>query len=347
MTPMPSPALNAAARLTAMTNPLAGPKPSNSSAAARSITPARTAPATSAFPDLLAQQLGMSDLMGGGSSGSSDPLGALGAYGTQSSSDPLSALLGGGASGASSSALSSALSSPQIAKALADAQRAVQASAATITGGSSATSAASSTKSKNAIAWAKSMTGRQEWDNLCERFVEEAYGTRGVYPTAKDAAKHLVTHKGTSSLRTAPAGAILYFAPDDTNDGAGHAAIYLGNGEMISARPDGIKTERVDTPYNTARYLGWGAPPSRYPGRRAAPTTSSASGATSGSTPLSSRPSLPSAPSSAPTRPATPFTPTLPTPRSAPASVSSRATPSLVPPPPNLRLPQRPASSPR
>jgi cell wall-associated NlpC family hydrolase len=145
--------------------------------------------------------------------------------------------------------------------ALAGAQSAVSGAA------SSVTSAASS-KAQRAVAWAKSMVGRQDWNNLCERFVEEAYGARNAFPNAISAAKQLVTHKGSSSLRTAPVGALLYFAADETNEGHGHAAIYLGKGEMISARPDGVKVERVDTPYNRDRYIGWGSAPSKFSGRK-------------------------------------------------------------------------------
>jgi hypothetical protein len=121
-------------------------------------------------------------------------------------------------------------------------------------------------KAQKAVEWAKSMLGRQDWNNLCERFVEEAYGTRGIYPTAKDAGNAIVTHKGRSSLDSAPPGALLYFAADETNDWAGHAAIYLGKGQMISARPNGVKIESMDTPYNKERYIGWGDAPSRFPG---------------------------------------------------------------------------------
>jgi hypothetical protein len=290
-----------------------------------------------AFPDTLTQHLGvtyqLSPARGGGAS------------------DPISSLMGG----ANSSALSSSLASPQIAKALASAQKnvssaltsagtaagtALTGAANTVTSATTAVTGAASTKAKNAVAWAKGMVGRQDWNNLCERFVEEAYGTRGIYRTAKDAGKQLVTHRGSSSLRTAPAGALLYFAADDTNDQAGHAAVYLGNGEMISARPDGVKVERVDTPYNAARYLGWGAPPTKFPGRKTAAATTSATRAPAPG-PANTTRTTPLAPSAA-----TPALGAL-TPRSAPASGSSLATPGLAAVPPALRQPPRPASSPR
>ncbi|HEV2122272.1 MAG TPA: NlpC/P60 family protein, partial [Chloroflexota bacterium] len=137
------------------------------------------------------------------------------------------------------------------------------------------TTPATSAKSAQAVAWAKSLLGRQDWNNLCEKFVEEAYGTTGIYPSAIAAANELVTHRGAASLREAPVGALLYFAADATNDFYGHAAIYLGNGKMISARPDGVREERVDSPYNADRFIGWGE--ARFPAKpRAAAAPSKA-----------------------------------------------------------------------
>ena len=223
---------------------------------------------------MLGQQMGLSGLSG--------LSGAAGTFGTSGLPDPTA--------------------NPQIAQALANAQKAVSSTA-------SAAGAALTSKGQKAVAWAKSMLGRQDWNNLCERFVEEAYGTKGVYPSAVDAAKKLVTQKGSGSLRNAPVGALLYFAGDETNEGHGHAAIYLGKGEMISARPDGVKVERVDSPYNNARFLGWGPAPSKFPGRKAAaagaaatrpsnvpasggPIPAARSAPTSGSFPSTPRPSL-------------------------------------------------------
>lgn len=111
-----------------------------------------------------------------------------------------------------------------------------------------------------AIAWARTRLGRQNWNGLCEQFVEEAYGTRGVYPTAAAAGKALVRHRGPRSWESAPVGALLYFRPDESNQYNGHAAIYVGNGKMISATPRGVVEERIDQPYWANLYVGWGTP---------------------------------------------------------------------------------------
>src|SRR5688500_17451474 len=186
---MPSPALSAAARLTTLTNPVGTGRPASITApnARPTTTPSG---AQTGFPNVLAEQLGLNS--------SSSPSSLLGG-----GSDPLSALTGG-------STGASPFASPQIAQALANAQKAVSSAASTV-------SSAVSSKAQKAVAWAKSMLGRQDWNNLCERFVEEAYCTRGVFPGAKDATQQLVTHRGSSSLRTAPVGALLYFRADETN----------------------------------------------------------------------------------------------------------------------------------
>ena len=261
---MPSPALSAAARLPNLTK-LTNPVGAGRPASVTSpnARPAAAgAAASSSFQDILAGQMGLSE-----------------------SSGPLSSL-----------------ASPQIALALASAQKAVTNAASTV-------STAVSGKAQKAVAWAKSMVGRTDWANLCERFVEEAYGTKGVFPDAAAAGQQLVTHRGSSSLRTAPVGALVYFRADETNDGHGHAGIYLGNGEMISARPDGVKVERMDSPYNRERFVGWGPAPSKFPGRKTIATTPRSAPVTSQATAIGSLSAATPAVRSAPTSGSSPSTP--------------------------------------
>ena len=244
---MPPTPLPAAARMAALSAPL-GSAPRNATQRASTPTPsaARAVPPGMAnaggFQDLLTSQLGQLSQLS--QLGQSTQEGQLGQIGLGDMNDPLASLM----------------NSPALARSAAVVQPQPRASAST-------------TKAQKALTWAKSMVGRQDWNNLCERFVEEAYGTKGIFPSAKDAARQLVTHRGRSSLSSAPPGALLYFAADETNDGNGHAAINLGGGKMISARPTGVEIESVNSPYNNARYLGWGQPPARFPGRDAKPST--------------------------------------------------------------------------
>lgn len=120
--------------------------------------------------------------------------------------------------------------------------------------------------------------GRHDWNNYCERFVEVSYGTQNLYPNAASAGRALVTHRGTSALATAPAGAILYFAANAGNQQQGHAALYVGDSRMVSATPNGVKIERVDSPAYQGQFLGWAEPGSFGQGQVTAPRGPSQSG---------------------------------------------------------------------
>lgn len=162
--------------------------------------------------------------------------------------------------------------------------------------------AGSEIKGARAVAWARSAMGKQDWNGLCQQFVEAAYGAKGVYASAAQAARGLVTHRGKQAWRTAPPGALLYFAPDETNDHNGHVGIALGNGRMISATPKGVREERLDTPYWAQRFSGW-AEPAGFPGRtpsRTSPSSPSSLSALSASSlsPSSARSSPVEAPGS-------------------------------------------------
>ncbi len=192
-------------------------------------------------------------------------------------------------------------------------------------------SVAAGARSQRALAWARSMLGRQDWNNLCERFVEEAYGTRNVFPSAAAAGRTLPLHRGRESWRDAPPGALLYFAGDATNDYNGHAGLYLGNGWMISATPRGVQEERLDSPYYEQRYLGWVDP-----SQLAMPASPASSALT-----LPVVPAMPGR--SAPSRPDTLLPPSM---LHAPLVTGRRGAPSLPTTSPGAReLPQPSRSS--
>ncbi|MBI3970718.1 MAG: C40 family peptidase [Chloroflexi bacterium] len=260
--PATSVAPTAAAKLASMTSPLGG---TTGSIAGRrlgqAVAPSALGPgglpglsgvSGDPFADLLVQQLdkaglsSLSGLAGLGASSGADLLGAAG-------KDVRGAMALG-------------MMSPELARAVAGRTR----------------SEVAPRKAENAIAWARSLLGRQDWNNLCEQFVEEAYGTKGIYPTAAAAANALVTHRGKLAWRNAPAGALLYFAPDETNQFNGHAGIYLGNGRMISATPTGVREDRLDDPYWAKLFAGWGEP-AAFAGRATATATGvGATGVTAG-----------------------------------------------------------------
>lgn len=125
--------------------------------------------------------------------------------------------------------------------------------------------APSDPRAQRALDWARGMLGSTAYDRLCERFVEVAYGTSGRYATAWAAAQAIGLNGGDP--REAPAGALMYFAPDASNGWAGHAGLSLGNGEMIS----GLSTVRIDAvhgnSYWSGLYRGWATAPASWPGR--------------------------------------------------------------------------------
>lgn len=120
---------------------------------------------------------------------------------------------------------------------------------------------------EKAVETALGYMGRYDWNNYCERFVEVCYGTKNLYPNAAAAGKALVTHRGISALSQAPVGAILYFAANAGNQHQGHAGLYLGDGRMVSATPNGVKMERVDSPAYSGQFVGWAEPGSFGQGR--------------------------------------------------------------------------------
>ena len=112
--------------------------------------------------------------------------------------------------------------------------------------------------SQNAIAWAMSRQGQGGWAGWCERFVENAFGTGGRYPSAWAAAQAMTTNAG-GSMANAPAGSIMFFKPHASNGGFGHVGISLGNGQMISATNNGPEVTGINN-YWAGLYHGWGPP---------------------------------------------------------------------------------------
>lgn len=128
-------------------------------------------------------------------------------------------------------------------------------------------------KQATAALWAVQQIGSQAWNEMCQLFVEQTYGTDKRFLTAKAASNDLIPRFGQSgadNLKNAPLGALVYFSADPTNGYDGHAGIYVGNGQMVSATPSGVqKTDILGDPYYGQRYVGWAAPPPEWQGRPA------------------------------------------------------------------------------
>jgi hypothetical protein len=127
-----------------------------------------------------------------------------------------------------------------------------------------------------AASWALQQLGSKAYYDLCERFIEQAYGTGGQFGSAAAAGKALVK---TANAAEADVGDLVFFRPDASNGMAGHAAIYLGNGEMVGATNGGVTRDRIDSPYWSKLLLGFADPPAQWAGKGGAATPAVVQGA--------------------------------------------------------------------
>ena len=120
-------------------------------------------------------------------------------------------------------------------------------------------------KQAQAAAWALNQIGRRDYINLCQRFIENAYGTSGRYATAAAAGNAL--NMSTDPM-TADVGDLVFFRPDASNGGAGHVGINIGNGQMVSSTNRGVQVDNFLTnPYWKNLLVGIGDPPPQWEGR--------------------------------------------------------------------------------
>jgi len=132
-------------------------------------------------------------------------------------------------------------------------------------GAATAPIGAAPVKQAVAASWALANLGSKDFYNLCQRFIEQAYGTGGQYGSAAAASKALFK---TADPAQADVGDLVFFRPDASNGYAGHAAIYLGNGEMVGATNAGVTKDNIFTnPYWKNLLVGFGDPPDAWKGR--------------------------------------------------------------------------------
>jgi NlpC/P60 family len=117
----------------------------------------------------------------------------------------------------------------------------------------------------SALEWARTQLGSTIWAYRCERFVEEAYGTRYIFASAWLAAQHVALHD--TAVTSAPAGTLVFFGPDSANRGYGHVGLSLGGGKMISALETVQITDIPKSRYWSSLYRGWAYAPASWPGR--------------------------------------------------------------------------------
>lgn len=94
---------------------------------------------------------------------------------------------------------------------------------------------------------AKDVTGQHDFDGYCESAVENWMGLPNMGTTAANAFYNW-SDKGKviDDYQKAPAGSLIYFAPDASNQYSGHVGINEGNGMMMSATYGGVREDNIN-----------------------------------------------------------------------------------------------------
>ena len=104
-----------------------------------------------------------------------------------------------------------------------------------------------------AIQWMQNHAGNTGWEGLCEKAVENAYGTTGVWASAKAHWQGAINagkaHPGNTN---APRGAFVYWNTSQF----GHVGISDGNGGFYSSSINGHIGHASSKSY-FVNYLGW------------------------------------------------------------------------------------------
>lgn len=100
---------------------------------------------------------------------------------------------------------------------------------------------------------ADSQMGQHDLTGLCEQAVEQWSGLPKMGTTAGNAWDNWVSKgKAYSGLQGVQPGDLLYFQPNGSNQGSGHAALFAGydnqgNPLMVSATDNGVEKDNVTT----------------------------------------------------------------------------------------------------
>jgi hypothetical protein len=118
-----------------------------------------------------------------------------------------------------------------------------------------------------AVAWGVSQNHSNAYPFLCERFVENAYGTSGRYASAI-AGFYALRAAGQMHYTSTgiPAGALVFSSNPRYDLSNGHVMISIGNGTYISGGVSGSGgTVQIIGLQST--FLGWSMAPASWPGR--------------------------------------------------------------------------------
>ena len=117
-----------------------------------------------------------------------------------------------------------------------------------------------------AVSWAISQKGSMSYKYLCQRFVENAFGTSGQYGSAAAMYNAMKNAGKVSTSKTGiPKGAVVYSRGLDAN---GHVELSIGNGRTITGGYDPKYGQGTVVERNVpSDFLGWSYAPSNWPGR--------------------------------------------------------------------------------
>jgi hypothetical protein len=118
-----------------------------------------------------------------------------------------------------------------------------------------------SSSGQRAVAWEKAHASSQNWNNLCETAVEEAYGTIGRYHYAIDDYYAQRAAGRIHTDRNAPTGALVFFSGDSSS---GHVGLAAGDGQNYYTTDGG--TIHLAPLSEGGTYYGWSYAPTSWPG---------------------------------------------------------------------------------
>lgn len=120
-----------------------------------------------------------------------------------------------------------------------------------------------SSKEERAAQWAESMVGKgTSYSGLCERYVENAFGTSGRYYSARTNYQAQYNAGRIHTDTNVPRGALAFYAYGSL----GHVGVGLGNGRVASSKLNGAVRVTPVTGWGLT-YLGWSYAPASWPGR--------------------------------------------------------------------------------
>lgn len=130
-----------------------------------------------------------------------------------------------------------------------------------------------SSREQRALDWANQQAAARSmsYNGLCERFVEQAYGTSGRFTSALAAFNALrargMVHSNATNI---PAGALVFSTGSDPR--FGHVMLSRGNGTFVSGGAstqygNHATVQTFSSPAPSGVFLGWSTAPAEWPGR--------------------------------------------------------------------------------